>query len=30
MKNWNTLEADLNLLMNKHFTKGRQGRSINK
>lgn len=30
MKNWNTLEADLNLLMNKHFTKGRQSRSINK
>ena len=29
MKNWNTLEADLNLLMNKHYTPGRAGRSIN-
>lgn len=30
MKNWNTLEADENRLMNKHYTKGRQGRRIDK
>lgn len=30
MKNWNTLEADEDLLMNKHYTPGRAGKSINK
>ena len=30
MKNWATLEADENRLMNKHYTKGRNGRIINK
>ena len=30
MKNWNELQADENLLMNKHYTVGRAGRSINK
>lgn len=30
MKNWNTLEADINLIMNKHFTKGRNGNTITK
>ena len=30
MKNWATLEADENRLMNKHYTKGRNGRKINK
>lgn len=30
MKNWNTLEADLNVLMNKHYSKGREGKRIDK
>lgn len=30
MKDWNNLTADQNLLMNKHYTPGRGGRSINK
>lgn len=30
MKDWNNLTADQNLLMNKHYTAGRAGRSINK
>lgn len=30
MKNWATLEADENWLMNKHDTKGRNDRKINK
>ncbi|WP_418968438.1 N-acetylmuramoyl-L-alanine amidase [Alloscardovia omnicolens] len=30
MKNWNTLDADVNLILNKHYSKGRQGASINK
>lgn len=30
MKDWNNLTADQNLLMNKHYTVGRAGRSINK
>lgn len=30
MKDWNNLQADQNLLMNKHYTAGRGGRSINK
>lgn len=30
MKNWNTLEADENHLMNKHYTKGRSGQHIDK
>lgn len=30
MKDWNNLQADQNLLMNKHYTPGRAGRSINK
>ena len=30
MKNWNTLEADVDLIMNKHYTKGRNGRRIDK
>lgn len=29
MKDWNNLQADQNLLMNKHYTPGRAGRSIN-
>lgn len=29
MKDWNNLTADQNLLMNKHYTPGRAGRSIN-
>ena len=28
MKNWNTLEADVDLIMNTHYTPGRNGRSI--
>lgn len=30
MKNWDTLEADENLLMNTHYTPGRSGRNIDK
>lgn len=30
MKNWNSLEADENRLMNKHYTPGRQGKRIDK
>lgn len=30
MKNWTTLEADIDLIMNKHYTKGRNGRRIDK
>jgi len=30
MKNWNTLEADVDLIMNKHYTAGRGGRRIDK
>lgn len=30
MKNWNTLEADIDLIMNKHYTPGRNGRKIDK
>lgn len=30
MKNWNTLEADIDLIMNKHYTTGRSGRRIDK
>ena len=30
MKNWNTLDADENRILNKHYTKGRSGRRINK
>lgn len=30
MKNWDTLDADVNQIMNKHYTKGRSGRRINK
>lgn len=30
MKNWNELQADENLLMNKHYTQGRSGKSITK
>lgn len=30
MKNWNELQADENLLMNKHYTPGRSGKSITK
>lgn len=30
MKDWNNLQADQNLLMNKHYTAGRAGHSINK
>lgn len=30
MKNWNTLEADVNKIMNVHYTSGREGRSIDK
>ncbi|EPD33617.1 N-acetylmuramoyl-L-alanine amidase [Actinotignum sp. GS-2025c] len=30
MKNWNTLDADINLLLDKHYSKGRQGRQIDK
>lgn len=28
MKNWDKVEADKNVLMNKHFTKGRQGNKV--
>ncbi len=30
MKNWNTLEADIDLIMNKHYTARRSGRKIDK
>lgn len=30
MKNWETLEADVNMILNKHFTSGRSGKKINK
>lgn len=30
MKNWDTLEADINLILDKHFTGGRDGRKIDK
>lgn len=30
MKNWNTLEADIDLIMNKHYIAGRSGRKIDK
>ncbi|RYQ36616.1 N-acetylmuramoyl-L-alanine amidase [Bifidobacterium pseudolongum] len=30
MKNWDTLEADENLILNKHYTGGRNGKSIDK
>lgn len=30
MKNWKTLEADVNMIMGTHFTSGRGGRTINK
>ncbi|WP_434737342.1 N-acetylmuramoyl-L-alanine amidase [Gleimia hominis] len=30
MKNWNTLEADIYLIMNTHYTHGRNGRRIDK
>lgn len=30
MKNWNTLETDIDLIMNKHYTPGRNGRRIDK
>ncbi|BCQ03072.1 hypothetical protein TPCV2_18680 [Cutibacterium avidum] len=30
MKNWKTLEADVDLIMNKHYTKGRGGHRIDK
>lgn len=30
MKNWTTITADANKIMNKHFTKGRAGRMIDK
>lgn len=30
MKNWKTLDADINRIMNKHFTKGRGGNKIDK
>lgn len=26
MKSWDTLDADVNLIMTKHFTQGREGR----
>ena len=28
--NWNTLDADVNKILNKHFTKGRSGKKVNK
>ena len=28
--NWNTLDADVNKILNKHFTKGRSGKEVNK
>lgn len=30
MKNWETLDADINLILDKHYTSGRDGREINK
>lgn len=30
MKNWNSLDADINLLLDNHYSKGRQGRRIDK
>lgn len=30
MKNWDSLEADINLILDKHFTGGRDGRKIDK
>ena len=30
MKDWQTLEADVDLIMDRHYTPGRQGRSIDK
>lgn len=30
MKNWNSLDADINLLLDNHYSKGRQGRAIDK
>lgn len=30
MKNWDALEADINLILDKHFTGGRDGRKIDK
>ena len=30
MKNWNSLDADINLLLECHYTKGRQSRTIDK
>lgn len=30
MKNWNRLEADINLIMNKHYTPGHDGNRITK
>ena len=30
MKNWNTIEADENRILDKHYTQGRNGRSIDK
>lgn len=30
MKNWDKLEADINLILDKHFTGGRDGRKIDK
>lgn len=30
MRNWETLEADVDLIMDRHYTPGRQGRSIDK
>lgn len=30
MKNWDTLEADIDLILDKHYTSGRGGREINK
>lgn len=30
MKDWNALEADVNTILDKHFTKGRGGKKVNK
>ena len=30
MKNWDKLEADINLILDKHFTGGRDGRKTDK
>lgn len=30
MKNWENLEADVNLILNKHYSKGRSGAKVNK